>query len=465
MEITIQEEKLINSAAEQAFLGAILLDNSTLDSCRLKPEHFGVEIHHNLFFVMRKLESEGKPINPVSILEVVKKEKIEKVGGVSYVGQLIDRAAIPSSITYYQEVIEDYFQRRRVAEVATELLYRLESQSGAESLQDAITEFTNMEDVGGNEDDGHIREALIKAYESFEVDQGDITGIPSGYPDLDALLSGFQAGDYIVIGARPSVGKTALALNIANNAAAAGDVVAIFSLEMNKELLIKRFISSGGNIDGMKMRNPRRTFLSQDWENTTMVIGDLSDKPIHLFDDSSVTIGEIRRKCRKLRQKYKGRRILIIIDYLQLIQGDAKHKGNRQAEISEISRMLKVIARDFDISVAALSQLSRGVEQRQDKRPMLSDLRESGQIEQDADVIAFLYRDDYYNSESEKKNIIEIIIAKQRNGPLGSVELVFLKKYNKFVSQDRSHQQIEGEPAELPTQLPAKKIPDMYRQR
>ncbi len=251
------------------------------------------------------------------------------------------------------------------------------------------------------------------------------------------MTSGFQRSDLIIVAARPSVGKTAFALNIAQNVGVREkETVAIFSLEMGAAQLVQRMICAEANVDAGRMRTG---FLEpDDWEKLTMAIGSLSEANIYIDDSPSVTVADIRAKCRRLK-KEKGLG-MILIDYLQLIHGRGKG-DNRQQEVSEISRTLKQIARELDVPVIALSQLSRGVEQRQDKRPMMSDLRESGSIEQDADIVAFLYRDDYYDKESEKKNIIEIIIAKQRNGPVGTVELAFLKNYNKFVNLDRTHQE------------------------
>jgi replicative DNA helicase len=284
-----------------------------------------------------------------------------------------------------------------------------------------------------------IRDVLMEVFERVEHlynHKGGVTGIPSGFPDLDKMTSGFQRSDLIIVAARPSVGKTAFALNIAQNVAVrAGETVAIFSLEMSAGQLVQRMICAEANVDAGRMRTG---FLEgDDWEKLAMAIGALSEAQIYIDDTPGVTVADIRAKCRRLK-KEKGLG-MILIDYLQLIQGRGKPGENRQQEVSEISRTLKQIARELEVPVIALSQLSRGVEQRQDKRPMMSDLRESGSIEQDADIVAFLYRDDYYDKESEKKNIIEIIIAKQRNGPVGTVELVFLKNYNKFVSLDRQH--------------------------
>ncbi|MNC07956.1 Replicative DNA helicase [compost metagenome] len=251
------------------------------------------------------------------------------------------------------------------------------------------------------------------------------------------MTNGFQRNDLIIVAARPSVGKTAFALNIAQNVAVrAKETVAIFSLEMSAPQLVQRMICAEANLDANIMRTGE--FKSDDdWSKLTMGIQSLSEAEIYIDDTPGVTVTDIRAKCRRLK-KEKGLG-MIVIDYLQLIQGRGKGGENRQQEVSEISRTLKQIARELDVPVIALSQLSRGVEQRQDKRPMMSDLRESGSIEQDADIVAFLYRDDYYNQDTEKKNIIEIIIAKQRNGPVGTVELVFLKNFNKFVNYERAH--------------------------
>jgi replicative DNA helicase len=248
------------------------------------------------------------------------------------------------------------------------------------------------------------------------------------------MTSGFQGGDLIIVAARPSVGKTTFALNIAQNVGIkVGEGVAVFSLEMSAPQIVKKMVSAEGNIDANRMRTGH--FEGDDWERMSMAVGKLSEADIYIDDTPGITVTEIRAKCRRLAKA--GKLGLIVIDYLQLIQSSSRG-SNRQEEVSAISRTLKQLARELNVPVIALSQLSRGVEQRQDKRPMMSDLRESGSIEQDADIVAFLYRDDYYDKESEKKNIIEIIISKQRNGPVGTVELAFLKNYNKFASLDRT---------------------------
>ena len=264
---------------------------------------------------------------------------------------------------------------------------------------------------------------------------GDITGIATGFAELDKMTAGFQRNDLIIVGARPSVGKTAFALNIAQNVATKTDEnVAIFSLEMGAEQLVMRMLCAEGNIDAQRLRTGSLT--DEDWGKLTMAMGSLSNAGIFIDDTPGVRVQDIRAKCRRLKQEQGGLG-MILIDYLQLVLGSGRSGENRQQEVSEISRSLKALARELQVPVIALSQLSRGVEQRQDKRPMMSDIRESGSIEQDADIVAFLYRDDYYDKESENKNIIEIIIAKQRNGPTGTVSLAFVKEYNKFVNLER----------------------------
>jgi replicative DNA helicase len=285
-----------------------------------------------------------------------------------------------------------------------------------------------------------IRDILMETYQQIEqlhYNQDGLRGIATGFVDLDRMTSGFQKSDLIIIAARPSMGKTAFALNVAQNVAMrTGETVAIFNLEMSAPQLVTRMIAAEGNIDAQVFRTGQ--LKEEDWEKVTMAMSSLSEAPIFIDDTPGVSVFDIRAKLRRLQSEHGLG--LVIIDYLQLISG--RGGDSRQQEISEISRSLKLMARELNVPVISLSQLSRAVEQRQDKRPMLSDLRESGSIEQDADIVAFLYRDDYYNEDSEKKNIAEVIIGKQRNGPVGKVELLFLKNYNKFLSLETKYQNI-----------------------
>ncbi|MEH7523576.1 replicative DNA helicase [Bacillus sp. JJ1503] len=376
-----------------------------------------------LFAAIQQLDVKEKPINLISVMEEIGVENLGSVGGISYINDLAYGVPSTAKFRYYEDVVKEYAQKRKAVEIAGRIRDDVSAGDIATTLREGIHDLMLIEDHLGDDELGEIMPSLIDLYTDSGKDLGDITGIPAGFKKLDRLTGGFQESDLIVVGARPSVGKTAFALNIAMNASE-DDIVLIFSLEMSKKQLLKRAVSSLGKISSMKMRNPRRLFNEEDWEKFSHAMGMVSKANLHIFDGAGMDVNYIWSKLRKIKREYGGqKRILVVIDYLQLIVGDPKHQSNRQAEISEISRKLKHMARELNVVVIALSQLSRGVESRQDKRPMLSDLRESGQIEQDADVIAFLYRDDYYHKQSKKQNIIEIILAKQRNGPIGTVEL------------------------------------------
>lgn len=435
-----------NVEAEQAVLGAVLLDSDSLVSVleRISSEDFYRTAHQLIFEAMVELSEEGEPIDLVTLTSKLQdKQQLNDVGGVSYLTELANAVPTAANVDYYAQIVEEKSMLRRLIRTATQIVSNgyANSEDVGELLSEAeqrIMEISNQRSTKGFIP---IRDVLMDVFERVEFlhqQKGGITGIPSGFADLDKMTSGFQRSDLIIVAARPSVGKTAFALNIAQNVGVrAKQTVAIFSLEMSAAQLVQRIICAEANVDAGRMRTGH--LEPEDWEKMTMAIGALSEADIYIDDSPAVTVADIRAKCRRLkRERGLG---MIVIDYLQLIHGRGRSSDNRQQEVSEISRTLKQIARELEVPVVALSQLSRGVEQRQDKRPMMSDLRESGSIEQDADIVAFLYRDDYYDKESEKKNIIEIIIAKQRNGPVGTVELVFLKNYNKFVNLDRSHQE------------------------
>ncbi|WP_054972416.1 replicative DNA helicase [Paenibacillus sp. A3] len=430
---------------EIAVLGAIILEPDAIVSVSaiLIPEDFNIPRNRVIYESMLELyDSEGQPIDLMTLGKHLERRKQLEYVGISYLSSLANTVPTAANVEYYaQMVLSDSLERKTRAEmVRISSDGELTAEEMTQQAQDLAGEIAarSASNKGGLKP---LKQALINVFEQIEhsylnPNGGNVTGIPTGYPDLDKMTSGLHRGDYIVVGARPSVGKTAFALNIASSAGeSTGESIAVFSLEMGIESLAKRMISAKGNVDASRMRTGR--LESSDWENVTMAIGKLSEANIFIDDSPSLNVNEIRARCRQLK-KETGSLGLILIDYLQLIAGVGRTE-NRQQEIAKISRTLKQIARELDVPVIALSQLSRGVEQRQDKRPMMSDLRESGSIEQDADIVAFLYRDDYYDKESEKKNIIEIIIAKQRNGPVGTVELAFLKNYNKFVDLDRSH--------------------------
>jgi replicative DNA helicase len=434
-----------NIEAEQAVLGAILLDSEALVVCqeRIRAEDFYRTAHQRIFEAMTELSEENEPIDLVTLTAKLKdKQLLEEVGGVSYLSELANAVPTAANVDYYAAIVEEKSMLRRLIREATEIVTN--GYSGVEDVGELLSEAERrILNIANRRSSGFIpiKDALMDVFERIEylhTNRGGTTGIPSGFIDLDRMTSGFQRSDLIIVAARPSVGKTAFALNIAQNVGVRSkETVAIFSLEMSAAQLVQRMICAEANVDAGRLRTG---FLeSEDWEKVTMAIGTLAEAPIYIDDSPTITVADIRAKCRRLK-KERGLG-LIVIDYLQLIQGRGKPGENRQQEVSEISRTLKAIARELDVPVIALSQLSRSVEQRQDKRPLMSDLRESGSIEQDADIVAFLYRDDYYDKESERQNIIEIIIAKQRNGPVGTVELAFLKNFNKFVNLDRTHQE------------------------
>lgn len=431
-----------NIEAEQAVLGAIFLESSSLTVASeiLIPEDFYRASHQKIFNVILKLNDSGKPVDLITVTEELAAAKLlEDCGGVRYLSELAASVPTAANIEYYARIVEEKSLLRRLIRTATEIAqdgYTREDEVEAllGEAEKNILAVAQRKNAGAFH---NIKDVLVRTYDNIETlhqRTGDVTGIPTGFVELDRMTAGFQRNDLIIVGARPSVGKTAFALNIAQNVATKTDEnVAIFSLEMGAEQLVMRMLCAEGNIDAQRLRTGSLT--DEDWGKLTMAMGSLSNAGIFIDDTPGVRISDIRSKCRRLKQEHGLG--MILIDYLQLILGSGRAGENRQQEISEISRSLKGLARELQVPVIALSQLSRGVEQRQDKRPMMSDIRESGSIEQDADIVAFLYRDDYYDKESENKNIIEIIIAKQRNGPVGTVSLAFAKEYNKFVNLER----------------------------
>jgi replicative DNA helicase len=432
-----------NQEAEQSVIGAIFLEPQALITAAeiLQYEDFYRVAHQKIFQTMNRLSDQGKPIDVVTVTEeLASKKELEDVGGLSYLTEIANAVPTAANIAHYARIVEEKALLRRLIRVATNIVedgFTREDEVEAllSEAEKKMMEVSNRKNAG---DFRHIKDVLVQTYDNIELlhsRKGDITGVPTGFRDLDRITAGFQRNDLIIVAARPSVGKTAFALNVAQNVATKTEEnVAIFSLEMGAEQLVMRMLCAEGNIDAQILRTGALT--AEDWRKLTMAMGSLSNAGIFIDDTPGIRINEIRSKCRRLKQEYGLG--MILIDYLQLIQGSGNGKENRQQEVSEISRSLKALARELKVPVVALSQLSRGVEQRQDKRPMMSDLRESGSIEQDADIVSFLYREDYYDKETENQNMIEIIIAKQRNGPTGTVTLAFVKEFNKFVNVDWS---------------------------
>ncbi|MFD2116371.1 replicative DNA helicase [Paenibacillus yanchengensis] len=454
--------------AEQSLLGAILLKPEIFDLTQetIHGGEFFDKAHGRIYRAMSRITAEEKAIDIITLTGYLQdSEELDSIGGVSYLSNLASSVPTAANFGDYAERVKEMFLRRQNIDTALSLLKEAAQKqdvSGFVAMAEAALAQLNDQTTPVREFT-EIKQVLIQVWEEAEeryntkdINRG-VTGIPSGFIDLDRMTAGFQRNDLIIVAARPSVGKTAFALNVAQNVGVrANETVAIFSLEMSAGQLVQRMLCAEGQIDATRMRTGR--FEGDDWERMSTAVGLLSNANIHIDDTPGITVNEIRTKCRKLK-KERGLG-MIVIDYLQLIQGRGSRGSNRQEEVSQISRTLKQIARELEVPVIALSQLSRGVEQRTDKRPMMSDLRESGAIEQDADIVAFLYRDDYYDKESDKKNIIEIIIAKQRNGPVGTVELAFLKQFNKFVNLEQSYS-TTPEPPEPKNK--GWQNPDMYR--
>lgn len=431
-----------NLEAEQAVIGAVFLEPKSIELAMkfVRADDFYRQQHQRIFLCMSNLYETGSAVDLVTVSASLNtKQILDEVGGISYLTELASSVPTAANIEYYAEIVSQKSTLRKLISTATEIVQDGYVRQGEidellDETEKKILEISNRKNAKAFQE---IKDVVFQAYSKIDMIsqlKGEVTGIPTGYKELDRLTAGFQRNDLIIVAARPSVGKTAFVLNIAQNVAKQAKAyrVAIFSLEMGAEQLVMRMLSAEGNVDAQKLRTGK--LENADWKNLQMAASSLEKTNIFIDDTPGIRVSEIRSKCRRLKQEHGLD--LIMIDYLQLIQGSEKSRENRQQEVSEISRSLKGLARELEVPVIALSQLSRGVESRQDKRPMMSDIRESGSIEQDADIVAFLYRDDYYDKESENQNIIEIIIAKQRNGPVGTVKLSFQKEYNKFVNLD-----------------------------
>ncbi len=455
-------------AAECSVLGAVLIEPESMEYTEsLLPEAFYHAGHQIIFRRILELNDEGQPIDLVTLTARLKDcGELEDIGGVSYLSKLAHAVPTTANMESYVKSVQNKFMLREFIRSSTLVV---QAAAAGENIQRLVASAqqvaTTLADrAAPPQDFKRIKDVVVEVIETTEVKSeafktGKVTGLRTGFRDLDGITAGLQKSDLIIVAARPSVGKTAFALNIAQNVAVRSkEPVAIFSLEMSAPQLVARMVSAEGGLEANRLRIG--DMGEEDWLKLAEAAGVLGASNIFIDDSPGITVNDIRAKCRRLK-KQEGLG-LIVIDYLQLIASSGRGRGqeNRQQEVSEISRTLKQLARELDVPVIALSQLSRNVEQRQDKRPMMSDLRESGSLEQDADIVAFLYRDDYYNQESEKKNIIEIIIAKQRNGPVGTVELVFLKQFNKFVDYDRVHSDPGPQPP--PKQ---NKVTDIHKRR
>ncbi|WP_158701564.1 replicative DNA helicase [Lentibacillus sp. Marseille-P4043] len=420
-----------NLEAEYGLLGCILKKGELIKELTIQGKHFSNTSNQILFKALREIEQKGEPIDMVTVVMTLG-NKLSNIGGKPYLSKLMNSVASLEPFKTYEKYIIDSWKIREARKIQEREIFNLDD------LSKIMSQYSELE-LENNDDDYNHAESLKRLYENIEKQDKGLSGLDTGFIDLNRMLDGFQNGDLIISAARPSVGKTAKMLNHAVAHCENEGLTAIFSLEMGEESLNKRMISAIGRIDGHKMRNPNQFFDSNDWDKFSKALGELSNMNLHIYDKSGQTVQYIRSKVRKLRRMYPNKPILVLIDYLQLIRSGKKYES-KNIEVGEITRSLKELAKDMKIPVYLLSQLSRGVENRQDKRPLMSDIRDSGSIEQDADVIEFLYRDDYYNGESEKRNIIEVIVAKQRNGKVGTVELAFKKEYNLFVNLDHRYE-------------------------
>lgn len=440
------ERSLPNSSeAERAILGAVLLDNGLISQAieQLRPEDFYVPSHRRIFKSMIALFERGTEINPILIGEELKKENaLESVGGVSFITNLTYGLPHSTNIAHYTKVVRGKSMLRQLVKTSNKIVQEaLAEEDEPEIILDhaeqAIFELADERVRQGFVHVKPIAEQLLEKAQEMEGRAAVLTGLTTGFPDLDKITSGLQNSDLIILAARPSMGKTSFALMLAENAAIlAGAVVGVFSLEMSKESLVMRMLCSQGNIDAQRFRNG---FLSRlEWAQVAKSLGTLAESKIFLDDTPGLSVLEMRAKARRLAAEQK-KLDLIIVDYLQLMSGSAKRAESRQQEVSQISRELKGLAKELNVPLVALSQLSRAPESRSDHRPQLADLRESGALEQDADLVAFIFREEQYKSPDERqampedrKNLAELIIAKQRNGPTGTVDLRFTPSSMRF---------------------------------
>ena len=442
-----------NIEAEESVLGACFLSKYALQkACEsLTPDSFYDEKNGKIFAAMNSLVEEKTPIDITTVTGYLKKKnQLAEIGGVEYLTEVLNFVPTASNIDYYIKNVEDASILRRLIETATDIAsegYRTD-ESVNEILDNSEKKILNIVKNRKASEFRTIKEVLQKTQSDLErlsEHKGEVTGLATGWYDVDKLTTGLHPNELIIIAARPAMGKTVFALNLATHAAMTQDKsVALFNLEMSAEQLATRVISSLGQIDGFKLRTGN--LMNTDWKRINEASSQLSNTNLVIDDTPGITIGEIRAKCRRLASSENGL-ALVVIHYLQLISGGKNYGANRQQEVSDISRSLKTLAMELQVPVIALSQLSRSVEAREDKRPIMSDLRESGSIEQDADIVAFLYRDDYYKKEARNEDntsIVELIIGKHRNGPTATVELLFKKNTSTMLSLSKNNRGEEG---------------------
>ncbi|HFU5123927.1 TPA: replicative DNA helicase [Streptococcus pyogenes] len=441
-ELRVQPQDLL---AEQSVLGSIFISPDKLIAVRefISPDDFYKYAHKIIFRAMITLSDRNDAIDATTIRTILDdQDDLQRIGGLSYIVELVNSVPTSANAEYYAKIVAEKAMLRDIIARLTEsvnLAYDeiLKPEEVIAGVERALIELNEHSNRSGFRKISDVLKVNYEALEARSKQTSNVTGLPTGFRDLDKITTGLHPDQLVILAARPAVGKTAFVLNIAQNVGTKQKkTVAIFSLEMGAESLVDRMLAAEGMVDSHSLRTGQLT--DQDWNNVTIAQGALAEAPIYIDDTPGIKITEIRARSRKLSQEVDGGLGLIVIDYLQLITGTKPE--NRQQEVSDISRQLKILAKELKVPVIALSQLSRGVEQRQDKRPVLSDIRESGSIEQDADIVAFLYRDDYYRKEGDdaeeavEDNTIEVILEKNRAGARGTVKLMFQKEYNKFSS-------------------------------
>jgi len=443
-----------NIEAEMSILSACFLMPASADKVceEMIPEMFFSEQNRKIFEAIFTLHENKKPIDMTTLInELERNNTLAIIGGMEYLSDVVDSIVSSANLEYYMHIVQEKYLRRRLIEVSTRITTNAyeESTETNEVVDDAekqIFSVTKERKSGEFKSISEVLRSTQKRLEFLAQNESDLTGLSTGFDDIDRITSGLHENELIIIAARPAMGKTAFALNLAVNAAlTTPKAVAIFNMEMGAEQLAERMIGSTGGINMKKLKTGNLS--EDDWQKVNEAMSQLGETNIYIEDAAGVTVGEIRAKCRRLATSEQGL-ALVVIDYLQLIQGGARYAGNRQQEVSEISRSLKQMALELNVPVIALAQLSRSVELREDKRPIMSDLRESGSIEQDADIVSFLYREDYYNPELKKQNlssstsITEFIIGKHRSGETGTVELAFEKGISSFRNIKRNGEEV-----------------------
>ncbi len=431
--------------AEQSLLGGLLLDNSAWDRIAdiVTEADFYRDDHRRIFRHIARLIERARPADVVTVYEAIEKNnEIEQAGGLAYLGEIANNTPSAANVRRYAEIVRERAVLRRLVTVGDEIAASALNPAGRDAktlLDQAESKVFEIAEAGARSTQGFVAiqpllgEVVDRIQELYEQENpSDVTGVPTGFHDLDKMTAGLQAGDMIVVAGRPSMGKTAFALNIAEHVGVdLGLPVAIFSLEMSGPQLAMRFLSSVGRLDAHRIRTGRLN--DDEWDKMTVALGKLHGAPIHIDETGALNVTDLRARARRLARSFGGKLGLIVIDYLQLMTSTRENE-NRATEISEISRSIKALAKELQVPVIALSQLSRKVEERNDKRPLMSDLRESGAIEQDADIILMMYREEYYKPDTPEKGVAEVIIGKHRNGPTGTVKLTFLGEYTRFQS-------------------------------